>query len=386
MYSTALIFCFLLLLTLAATAIASDDTLKKQDALAVQLQQTVKAYHDRGEFDGVVLIARGDNIIFQGGFGLANRERGLPNTPDTPYRICSITKQFTALLVMQLVEHGKLDIDRPIISYLPDYRQDTGSRITIKHLLSHTSGLPLLDEALPEQNGVAGIYTATDTKFTNAAYMVKTYCSGDLIAAPGEKFNYNNADYIILQAILERITALSYDRLLQKQILKPLGMRHTGLITRDAYAKGQAIGYALQKGQIVAEPYVHVPNFGATGAMYSTASDLLRWNRAFDQDKLLSKKYRELMFAPYPANGYGALGSWVFPFYAKNVTKKPLIIDREGEIGAFNLSNLRVPEDGLSILVFSNVETSDRGAAYMGKGIVFDLLKTLYTVASEPNL
>ena len=112
--------------------------------------------------------------------------------------------------------------------------------------------------------------------------------------------------------------------------------------------------------------------------MYSTANDLLRWNRALDQDRLLTKKCREIMFTPYPANGYGALGSWVFPFYAKNIKQRPQIIDREGEIGAFNLTNLRVPEDGLSILVFSNAATPDHGAAYMGKGIVFDLLKTLY--------
>ena len=378
MFSTALFSCFALLLTLNGRVSASDNAAAKTDPIATKVQQTVQDYHDRGEFDGVVLIAQGDKIVFQGGFGMADRVRRLPNTADTPYRICSITKQFTALLVMQLVEQGKLDLDQPIPRYLPDYRQDTGGKITIKYLLSHTSGLPNLDDALPEQNGIPGVYTATDAKFRETAYMVKTYCSGDLVSTPGEKFNYNNADYIVLQAILERVTTLSYAQLLAQRILRPLGMQHTGLITQDAFTKGQAMGYAREKGECVPEPYVHIPNFGAAGAMYSTAHDLLRWNRALDQGRLLTKKYREIMFTPYPANGYGALGSWVFPFYAKDLKQRPQIIDREGEIGAFHLSNLRVPEDGLSILVFSNVTAPDHGAAYMGKGIVFDLLKTLY--------
>lgn len=123
----------------------ATQTAKAQSPTARAIDMLVGDYHRKGAFDGVVLIAHKGRVLYQKGFGLANRENNLPNTPDTPYRICSITKQFTALLVLQLVEQNKLRLNGVVSDYLPSYRKDTGSKITLKHLLSYTSGLPSLD-------------------------------------------------------------------------------------------------------------------------------------------------------------------------------------------------------------------------------------------------
>ncbi len=361
---------------MALTVFNSKTAMAKTPAASVA--QVVQATHAAGHFDGVVLVSQRGKILYAQGFGPANRSANYPNTLETPYRICSITKQFTALLVMQMVQQGKLRLDSPVTAYLPDFRADTGGKITLRNLLTHTSGLASVDDALPEKEGFPGFYQQTDPKFADAAYVTRTYLQGDLKTVPGEKFNYNNSDYIVLQAILEKTSGLPYAQLLQTRILKPLGMTHTGLIGKDAYAPRQAVGYIHDGAKEVAEPYIHLANFGAAGAMYSTARDLLRWNNALDNDILLAKPYRETMFTADKSLGYVALGSWVYPAAIAGAAKKPVLVERQGEIGAFHTLNLRAPEDGYSIVVLSNTDTADLSATYLQKGLAYDILKALY--------
>lgn len=342
------------------------------------LEAVVQASHMAGHFDGVVLVARNGKTLYGAGVGLADREKQTPNTLDTPFPICSITKQFTALLVMQLVQAGKVRLAGVITDYLPDFRADTGGKITVKDLLTHTSGLPSPDDVLPEKDGVPGFYRQTDPKFADASSVVKTYLQGDLKAAPGEKFNYNNGDYLVLQAILEKITGKSYARLLKERVTEPLGMTHTGLIGRNLYAPGQAVGYVREGGKLVREPYFHLATFGAAGAMYSTARDMLRWDGALDRDTLLSKPYRETMFTADRSLGYVGLGSWIYLGALARVAKKPLLVERQGEIGGFRTLNLRAPEEGVSIIILGNTDAADLSATYMQKGLGYDLLRVLY--------
>ena len=279
---------------------------------APQIASIVADYYGRGKFDGVVLVAERGKVLFEQSFGMANREKGLSNTSETIYPICSVTKQFTALLAMQLVEKGTLRLDDVITDYLPDFRHDTGSHITLKQLLNHTSGLPTLDEALPEQAGVPGFYARKEPQFADAAFVVKNYCQDDLKTIPGEKFNYNNADYVVLSLILEKVTGKSYARLLQERILNPLGMKHSGMLGDESTQPIQAVGYVKEKDEVKRESHFNRANFGAAGAMYSTVGDMLRWNWALDTDRLLSRPFREIMFTPDPKLGFVALGSWVY--------------------------------------------------------------------------
>ena len=182
------IFAATILLVFASLASAQDH-FGKIDAL-------VKQYYDLGLFNGSVLVSdRGK--IYEKGFGPANREWDIPNGPDTKFRLGSITKQFTATLILQLVEQGKIKLDGHITDYLPDYRKHTGDKVTIHNLLTHTSGIPDYTER-PDY--------ASDLRLNTFALadFVKKYASGDLEFEPGTKFSYDNGGYFILGAIIEK--------------------------------------------------------------------------------------------------------------------------------------------------------------------------------------
>src|SRR5512146_392909 len=214
-----------LILVLVATALATDDTSAKLDKL-------LNAYHDAGLLNGVVLVADHGKVIYQKGFGYANFEWQVPNAPDTKFRIGSVTKPFTAILVLQQVEAGKIRLDAPVNEYLPEYRADTGAKVTIRHLLTHTSGKPTYKAPqILEQTSPIG-----------RPELVKKWCSGDLEFEPGTSWGYNNCGYLLLGMILERRTGKPYADLLRERILIPVGMNDSGVdasqlfLTKHAYA------------------------------------------------------------------------------------------------------------------------------------------------------
>src|SRR5436190_5055194 len=162
---------------------------------ATKIDQLISLHNKYGQFNGSVLVADNGKIIYKKGFGLANMEWNIPNQPDTKFRLGSITKQFTATLILQLVEQGKIKLDGKLTDYLPDYRKDTGDRVTIHQLLNHTSGIPsYTDQPGFLQDVSRNPYTVAD--------FVKKYTSGDLEFEPGSKFSYNNSGYFLLAAFL----------------------------------------------------------------------------------------------------------------------------------------------------------------------------------------
>jgi CubicO group peptidase (beta-lactamase class C family) len=198
----------------------------------------VKNYNAKGDFEGVVLVAKGGKVIHKQAVGLANREWKIPHRLDTRFRICSITKQFTAVLVMQLVEAGKLNLDTPVSEYLPDFRKELGGKITLRNLLSSSSGLPTFDDL--------AFWQKDDEQLASASFTAKNYIgssSSGLSFEPGAKFNYNNADFILVGAILEQISGKSFEQLLQEKILQPLGMKRTGILKQKEITENLASGY-----------------------------------------------------------------------------------------------------------------------------------------------
>ncbi len=338
--------------------------------LPAKINKIVQRYHDLQQFDGIVLVAQKGKILYKKAFGIADREWNIPITTSTKFKIASITKQFTALLIMQLVEQGKLKLEGTISDYLPDYRTDTGSKITLKQLLTHTSGLPNLDED-------AGFYQSHEAQLASPSYVVKTFCSGDLISVPGQKFNYNNADYIILGAILEKVTGKSYEQLLQSEILQPLKMTSSGLIHEESVLGKLARGYVYSNSLYTNEPYFRIQNFYAAGAMYSTIDDLYTWDRALDTNRLLSKSATTIMFTPTKELGYVALGSWAYTLKFAGGAN-PLFIERQGSIGAFHSLNLRAPEQEVDLILLSNLDSSDLFTIYAKKGLPYELLQAIF--------
>ena len=337
-YLATVLFAATLLITSAGIASAQDHFAK--------IDSLLKQYSDLGLFQGSVLVAdRGK--IYEKGFGLANKEWDIPNAPDTKFRLGSITKQFTATLILQLVEQGKIKLDGKITDYLPDYRKDTGDKVTIQHLLTHTSGIPN--------------YTSRPdfmTKISRDPYsvmdFVKKYASDDLEFEPGSKFSYDNGGYFILGAIIEKVTGKSYEQNLREKIFEPLGMTDSGYDHSESILAKRATGYGKMPTGFVNSAYMDMSIPYAAGSLYSTVRDLYKWDRALYADKVLAATSKDLMFKPNLSN-YG------FGFVISEIpvgTAKIKAISHSGGINGFATLIVRLVDSQSTIILLSNVEAT----------------------------
>ena len=172
-------------------------------------------------FSGVVFVAAGDQVLFNKGYGLADREFDVPNRPDTKFKIGSITKVFTAVLTMKLIELGIVDLDRPVSAYLTEFPQRNGQRITVRHLLNHTFGIP------QRFIGIPAYFTKNDKYFQTPREYYSHFWETALAHEPGEQQTYSSPGYHLLSVILERASGRSYGELLDEHLLGPLGMKDT---------------------------------------------------------------------------------------------------------------------------------------------------------------
>jgi CubicO group peptidase (beta-lactamase class C family) len=333
---------FLMLLFAFSSPAFSQSKADKIDGL-------MKLYYDDGKFNGAALVAEGGRVIYEKGFGLANMEWNIPNRPDTKFRLGSITKQFTSMLILQLVEEGQISLEGTLSEYLPYYREDTGKKVTIHHLLTHTSGIPsytnlpnFMDEVSRDPYGVEEF--------------VRKYCSGDLEFEPGARFNYNNSGYFILGAVIEKIAGRPYEKVLEEKIFKPLGMKNSGYDRHGPIIPDRAAGYEQSLEGYTNAPYLDMSLPYAAGSLYSTAEDLFIWDQALYTDKLLSAKLKELLFKPYVPMGEAAYG------YGWGVGKKKLpqskrevsVISHAGGINGFNTLIERYVDDRHLIVLLNN--------------------------------
>lgn len=263
-----------------------------------EIDHLIQQYHDYRRFNGAVLVSEAGRVIFEKGYGFANMEWSIPNRPDTKFRLGSITKQFTAMLVMQQVEEGNINLYATISEYLPDYRKDIGDIVTIHQLLTHTSGIPSYTN-LPNFGEISrNPYSVGE--------FVAQYCSGDLEFEPGSQFSYSNSGYFILGFILETITGKSYERLLNDGILAPAGMNNTGYDHQETVLAKRAGGYIPTAFGYINAAYSDMSVPYAAGAMYSTVRDLYLWDQTLSSPELLSEEYRDIMFTVHQDNyAYG---------------------------------------------------------------------------------
>lgn len=290
-------------LLLAAAALLAAPSPSRADAAAEEkarrIEALVRAYHDVGQFNGSVLVAEKGAVLFKKGYGLANMEWGIANASDTRFRLGSITKQFTATLVLRQVERGRLRLEGTLSDYLPDYRKDTGQKVTIHHLLTHTSGIPSYTDRPRFFKEVSRDPHPVDE-------FVKEFSSGDLAFEPGSKFRYNNSGYFLLGAILEKVTGKGYEALLREEILDPLGMNDTGYDRSETVLPRRAAGYEKDLDGYRNAPYLDMGLPYAAGALYSTVEDLFKWDQALYGTAVLSEASKERMFAPFLQDyGYG---------------------------------------------------------------------------------
>jgi len=269
-------------------------------ALASRIDKIMQARQGSGDFNGTVLVARRGKIVYEHAFGPANREWNIANDLRTKFEIGSMTKQFTAMLVLQLVNEGKLRLDGRVSEYLPYYRPDIGQRVTISELLSHTSGIPNFINAPGFLDGPASRAHYGVEEF------VQKYCSDDLHFAPGSKFEYSNSGYFLLGAILEQVSGKSYETLLQERIFQPLGMKDSGYAHSEMIIDHRAAGYERTSSGLRNARYYDMSIPYAAGALYSTVEDLFLWDQALYGERLLPASLRDLFFKPnLESYGYG---------------------------------------------------------------------------------
>ncbi len=309
----------------------------------------LNAYYQNGLFEGAVLIANDTGIVYQKAFGYANHELQVPNTLNTVFGIGSMSKPFTAMLVLQLIEKGKLGIDAPISKYLPEYRKDIGKKVTIRHLLTHTSGIPSYT-ALPNvwEDSMQLSYTPL--------YILKNFGSRDLQFEPGTKYKYGNTGYFILAMIIERVTGKSLSKMLHENIFNLLKMSGSGINDNKKPVKNKANGYYRLGNQYINEPYIYNLNTYGASAVHSTTHDLYLWDRALYTQQLASGENMLLYTSPHykVAPGYAYGFGWEFTrlSLAKNDTIQ--IMEHSGAIRGFRANMFRVPSEKKCVVLLSN--------------------------------
>jgi CubicO group peptidase (beta-lactamase class C family) len=260
-------------------------------SLSSRINELVNDYAINHQFMGSVLVAEKGQVLFTKGYGLANVEQNIPNTPDTKFMIGSITKQFTAMLITQLIEKGTLKLDNTISDFIPEFPKNIGDKITIEMLLCHSSGL-----IFPE--GIEKYYYATSKEEWLQEYL-KQLSEEGLRFKPGKGYGYSNGGYFILGLIIEKVTGNSYEEVLTEQILNPLGMRQTGCDRKGVIVDNRAISYSKLRDRY--NPWNEETNFYdptvgffGCGNLYSTVGDLFKFSKALSTNRLLPEKYMDM--------------------------------------------------------------------------------------------
>ena len=306
------------------------------------LKKVAQGIDSQEHLSGALLVGQNGKIIYQEAFGQANYTFGSPNSVDSKFLIGSLTKQFTAMLVMQQVEIGNLNLDDKVTKYLQDFRKETGDRITLRHLLTHTHGIQ-------NANQSERYKPMTKSEF------IKKYCETDLEFEPGTQFKYSDiVGYYLLGAILEQITRTEYDKLLVEKIFKPIGMQNTGYFKSEIILSNLSTGYSQTDKGIRNAPYWDISQSFSAAGLYSTVNDLFLWDQALRTNKLVSEKTLKIIFSPYTDKiryGFG----WFINDPEINGAKR-ILAGHTGGANGYRSQIMRGLDDDLVVIYLSNTD------------------------------
>jgi D-alanyl-D-alanine carboxypeptidase len=334
-------------LLFSLTAVGGVQAKPSDDTVAEALARTMDGYVRNRDFNGVVLVARDGQVLLRRGYGTASIEAGTPNTPDTLFRVGSLTKPLTAVLTLKLVEEGRLALDGTLARYLPErYAGTPAANVTIEQLLAHTSGLT----DVPGNYNDPWWRTTARQSFTPQAYM-QAWIPGELASTPGER-RYNNNGYYLLGVIIEAVTGQTYAEALRERVLAPAGMERSGVFTATLAQPGLAAGYTRTSDGRMERPMYIDPSvsYAAAGA-YASADDLLRFNQALDDGRLLGPAMRAEMFRARGADY--ALG-WVLAEWPTASGTKTAIQMHTGSVPGYQTYLIRSEADGGVIIILDN--------------------------------
>ena len=334
-----------LLLWLLSLLMVSCGRLAAQNAesAGTKLDEYVTGLASAQRFSGAVLVARDGKLVLSKGYGMANYEWDIPNTPSTKFRLGSITKQFTSMAIMQLQEKGLLSVNDPITKHLPDYPK-TGDGITIHHLLTHSSGIPSYTGVPEYQKNMRVAFTTVQ--------MIDGFKDKPLEFTPGEKFKYDNSGYFLLGAIIEKISGQAYDQYLQTHIFDPLGMKDSGYDRPQALLKRRAAGYEWSAAGLRNTEYLDMGQPFAAGSLYSTVEDLYTWDQALYTEKLVKRATLDQIFTPRIDSGQDA--KYAYGWTVSTVHKRTMI-GHGGGINGFSTFIARFPNERAVVIILRNV-------------------------------
>lgn len=321
----------------AETATASYTA---DPALETKVDELMAPLLAADAISGSVLIARDGEILLAKGYGLANREYGEPNTPETVFRLGSMTKQFTAAAVLLLAQRGELAVTDSLARFLPDYPH--GDEITLHQLLTHTAGVP-------NYNGVEG-YGDKIILPWSIDEVIAFFRDEPLLFAPGSDWAYSNSGYVLLAKVIELVSERSYADFLREEVFLPLGMVATRVDIFSEVVPQRATGHGNQGDGVYRTPYRDLAWTSGAGSLMSTVLDLNRWDRALRSNDLLTASWREMMFTPV-RRGY-ACGWFVREEYGRR------LIEHRGAINGFLTQIQRFVDDDVLVVSLYNYETT----------------------------
>ncbi len=355
----AVLFSALVLaVSLSSVAVASDSVSADIDRF---LSQTYPA----AEPGAAVIVVKDGKTLLRKGYGMANLELGVPITPESVFEVGSVTKQFTATAILMLQERGQLSVQDDITKYLTDFPTQ-GKKVTIENLLTHTSGIP-------SYTGMKE-WAPTMREDLPLEKLIAFFKGKPFDFEPGSKWDYDNSGYVLLGAIIEKVSGKSYERFVEDEIFKPLGMAHSSYGSWSDIVPHRAAGYDRGDDRFVNTSYISMTQPYAAGALMSTVDDLVLWDKALSAGTLVKTASLERMFTPY------ALTSGVSTRYGYGWTLHELagrkVIEHGGDINGFSCDVLRIPEAKILVVVLTN----NPEAAMRPDGVTHRIASTLLGV------
>lgn len=320
----------------------------------------IGALAEATEFNGVILISRGETIVYARAFGTVTPGGDDPHRIDARWRFASVTKQIVATIAMQEVAAGRIALDAPIATYWPDFPNEAARAVTIEQLMRHISGLADPDDTPVDATGLPGFYTDDWADRATA----DGYCAGPPRAEPGTGYHYSNCDFLVLGAILERVTGEPLGDLVAERIGPDMHFYPDGADTVPGFYLGQP------------EPPIRLPAYGAAGGLNGTLFDLWRFDRALLRGEFLDAEMRAAMWQGDPALGHVALGQWSYDAPLDGCEAAQAIVERHGAIGGVQLRNYLLPARDLIVIAATNRAEGDFDFGYIwaGDSFIHDLL------------
>ena len=318
--------------------------------LSKSIDEILTQTYKPNEPGAAVIVVKDGKVVFRKGYGMANLELGVPVEPDMVFRLGSITKQFTAVAILMLVEQGKISLDDDLTKFLPDY-PTKGQKITVTHLLTHTSGIKPYT-SLPE-------WLAMWRKDVPLNELIAVFKDKPMDFAPGERYAYNNSAYVLLGAIIEKTSGQSYADFVEKNIFAPLGMTHSFYDDTARVFPRRVSGYSKPKDTWLNAAYLSMSQPHAAGSLASSVDDMALWDAALYTEKLLKQETLKRAWTSAKLNsgrltGYGF--GWSLNSYEGHAT-----IEHSGGINGFSTYAVRMPDDRVYVAVLTNKDTGGPG-------------------------